>query len=77
MLPEHLFAVLAKSTLVVIPNLRDEAVIRLARLETTGKAHLVNLLTTESTNQGFFRDTIHEYRDDPVESEGTPSMPST
>ena len=77
MLPVHLFAVLAKSTLVVIPNLRDEALIRLARLETAGKAHLVDLLTTESPNEGFFGDTIHEYRDDPVESEGTPSMPST
>lgn len=75
-LPVRLFTVLAKSTLVSIPDFRKEAVIRLTRLGSAGKAQLVDLLTTKSTNQSFFGDSILEYRDDPVESEGTPSMPT-
>jgi len=75
-LPVRPFPVLAKSILVTIPNLRNGAVVCPVRLETAWKAHSVDLLTVETTNEGFLDDAILEDCDDPVESEGTPSMPS-
>src|SRR5258706_3645253 len=73
-LPVRLLTLLAQSTLIPIPGLGDKAVIRLARLKPTWKVHLVDFVAVKRTKQCFFRHSMLEHYNDPVDCEGTPSV---
>ena len=75
-LPPRFITLLAKSTLVALANFRDEPVVRLVRLETTQKVHLVDLSAFEDSKKGICSYTVLESWYDSVDCEGTASSPS-
>ena len=75
MLPPRPFTLLAKATLVACANFRDEPIVRLVRLKTTRKAHLIDLSALKSTVKRLCSYTVLERRDDPVDCECAASCP--
>jgi len=76
MFPPRSVTFFAKATLVAPANFRDEPIVRLMRLKTTRKIHLVDLFTFEDTEKCLCGYTVLESRYDPVDGEGTASSPS-
>ena len=59
-LPLRFFALLAKPTLVAFAGPRDEPIVRLVGLKTTGEIYLVNLFAFEDTKKGLCGYTVLE-----------------
>ena len=72
-LPTNLIPFLAKSTLVVVANFRNEPVVRLVRLETTRELHAFYLFALEGTEKSLLSYAVLESWDDPIEGEGAAS----
>ena len=70
MLPPRSVTLLAKATLVALANFRDEAIVRLVRLKTTGEVHHVDLFALKITVKCLYGYTVLESRYDPVDCEG-------
>jgi len=75
-LPLRSLTLLAKPTLVAPANFRNEPIVRLVRLKTTGEVHLVNPFTLKDTEKCLCGYTVLESRYDPVDCEATASSPS-
>jgi len=76
-LPVCLLIFLTNSTFVIVPNLRDEPVVHLPRLETTSKVHRSDLLGCKDAAQYIYGHPILEYYKDPVCGEvAIPALPA-
>ena len=71
--PPRSVALLAKATLVALANFRDEPIVRLVRLKTTGEFHLINLSALKDTEKRLCGYAVLESRQDPVDCEGSSS----
>ena len=69
-LPPRSVTLFAKATLVALANFRDEAIVRLVRLKTTGEVHHVDLFALKITVKRLCGYTVLESRYNPVDCEG-------
>ena len=72
-LPARLTTFLAKSTLVVLANFRNEPIVCLVRFEATKEIHAFYLFALEETERGLLSYAVFESWDDPIEGEGAAS----